>query len=119
MFRAPDQDPNRAWADLTSRYLQIRPHPEWSWWAMRGQLIESPGYMLNYALGGVLTAALRSRIAGARGDWLDGDAGWYPWVRDRLFRYGASRPAAEVVQDFLGGPLTPAAVLADLARGER
>jgi oligoendopeptidase F len=118
MFRDPGQDPNLVWADVTSRYLQIRPHPEWSWWAMRGQLIESPGYMLNYALGGVLTAALRGRIAAERGDWLGGDAGWYPWVRGQLFQYGASRPAAAVVREFLGGPLTPAAILADLARGK-
>lgn len=117
MFRAPDQDPNQVWAAVTEQYLQIRPHPEWSWWAMRGQLIESPGYMLNYALGGVLTAALRGRIAAERGNWLEGDSGWYPWVRDRLFRYGASRPAADVVREFLGGPLSPEAILADLARG--
>ena len=118
MFRAPGQDPNRVWADVTGRYLQIRPHPEWSWWAMRGQLIESPGYLLNYAMGGVLTAALRDRIASERGSWLAGDAGWYPWVRDRLFRFGASRPAAEVVRAFLGAPLTPQAILADLSRGK-
>jgi len=118
MFRAPDQDPNQVWAAVTGKYLQIRPHPEWSWWAMRGQLIESPGYMLNYALGAVLTAALRSRIAAERGGWLEGDPGWYPWVRDRLFRYGASRPAADVVRELLGGPLSPGAILADLSRGK-
>jgi len=27
----------------------------------------------------------------ARGDWTDGDAGWYPWVRERLFRFGLER----------------------------
>jgi hypothetical protein len=118
MFRDPTLDPNRVWAEITSRFLRIRPHPEWSWWAMRGQLIESPGYLLNYALGGILTAALRARIRELRGDWLAGDPGWYPWVRERLFRFGASRPAADVVQEFLGRPLTPEALLADLARGK-
>lgn len=116
MFRDPAQDPNRVWADLGSRYLQIRPHPDLSWWAMRGQLIGSPGYMLNYALGGILTAALRARVRDLRGDWLGGDDGWYPWVRDRLFRDGASRPASEVVSEFLAGPLTPGPLLEDLAR---
>ena len=117
MFSAPAQDPNQVWADITSRYLQIRPHPEWSWWAMRGQLIDGPGYMLNYALGAVLTAQLRARIAEDRGSWLEGDRGWYPAVRDRLFRYGRERPAAEVVSEFLGGPVAPDALKADLARG--
>jgi hypothetical protein len=119
MFRDPAQDPNRVWAEVTGTFLRIRPHPEWSWWAMRGQLIESPGYMLNYALGGILTAALRSRIATERGEWLDGDPGWYPWVRERLFQFGASRPAAEVIREYLGGALTPGPVLADLARARR
>ena len=34
-----------------STYLGIAPHPEWSWWAMRGQLVQEPGYMANYAVG--------------------------------------------------------------------
>ena len=46
----PEQDPNDVWADLTSTYLGIEPHPELSWWAMRGQLVQEPGYMVNYAL---------------------------------------------------------------------
>ncbi len=116
MFQAPDQDPNRVWSEITHRYLAIQPHPEWSWWAMRGQLIDSPGYMLNYALGAMVTAGLRSRIREVRGSWTEGDAGWYPWVRDRLFGPGKSTPAAGLLRDFLGQPPGPAALLADLAR---
>ncbi|MGH7628844.1 MAG: hypothetical protein ACREOF_05540, partial [Gemmatimonadales bacterium] len=62
MQREPAADPNRVWAELTHRYLRIRPHPELSWWAMRGQLIDAPGYMVNYAAGAVLIAAIRERI---------------------------------------------------------
>jgi hypothetical protein len=118
MFKDPAADPNRVWADLTSQYLHIRPHPELSWWAMRGQLIESPGYMLNYGLGAVLTAQLRARIRVLRGDWVAGDPGWYPWVRDRIYRFGLERPTSVVLQDFLGAALSPDAILADL-RAER
>ena len=117
MFRAPGQDPNQVWSDITGRYLQIRPHPEWSWWAMRGQLIDGPGYMLNYALGAILTAQLRARIVEDRGAWLAGDPGWYPMVRDRLFRFGRARPTADVVREFLEAPMGPDALKADLARG--
>jgi hypothetical protein len=117
MFRAPAGNPNQVWADITGRYLQIRPHPEWSWWAMRGQLIDGPGYMLNYALGAILTAQLRTRIAEDRGAWLGGDPGWYAAVRGRLFRFGNGRPSAEVVREFLGEPVAPDALRADLARG--
>lgn len=119
MFADPAQDPNQVWADITSRHLKIRPHPEWSWWAMRGQLIDGPGYMLNYALGSLLTAQLRARIREQRGSWIEGDLGWYPSVRDALFRWGDSRPTREVVEEFLGGGVRPDAVLAELrGRGE-
>ena len=36
MLREPGADPNEVWAGLTRDYLRIRPHPELSWWAMRG-----------------------------------------------------------------------------------
>ena len=84
---------------------------------MRGQLIDGPGYMANYALSAMVAAAVRARIREARGDWLvDGsDPGWYPFVSDGLLRSGATRPAREVLTEFLGGPLTAQPLLDDLA----
>ena len=32
----PDRAPNDVWAEITGTYLGIAPHPEWSWWAIRG-----------------------------------------------------------------------------------
>jgi hypothetical protein len=37
-------------------------------------------------------------------------------VSQTLFRYGLERPTREVVEAFLGGPVTPAALLADMGR---
>jgi hypothetical protein len=119
MLREPAADPNQVWTRLTSRYLRIRPHPELSWWAMRGQLVDSPGYMMNYAVGAILIAALRARAVERHGPWLLGDPSWYPWVSQTLFRYGLERPTREVVEAFLGGPVTPAALLADMGRMKR
>ncbi len=116
MLRDPAADPNRLWTDLTRDYLRIRPHPEWSWWAMRGQLVDSPGYMMNYAIGAMLIAGVRARTVEAHGPFVTGDAAWYDWVSRRLFRFGLERPSAEVVKEFLGGPVTPAALLADMWR---
>ncbi|HEY9015994.1 MAG TPA: hypothetical protein VIM84_13145, partial [Gemmatimonadales bacterium] len=67
MQQHPDGDPNRVWTGLTRDYLGIRPHPELSWWAMRGQLIDAPGYMMNYAAGAILVAAIRARTAALHG----------------------------------------------------
>ena len=56
----------------------------------------------------------RSRSAG-RGS--TGDPGWYRFVADALFAPGASRPPADLLETFLGGPLTAEPLLADLRRG--
>lgn len=117
MHREPGADPNRLWTEITSRDLRIRPHPELSWWAVRGQLINLPGYMLNYAVGAILVADLRARATELHGPWTVGDPGWHPWVSERLYRFGLERPSRKVIEDFLGRPISPRALLDDLARG--
>jgi hypothetical protein len=119
LLRDPAADPNRVWAGLTGDYLRIRPHPELSWWAMRGQLVDSPGYMMNYAIGAILIAALRARTMEMHHRLVPADGSWYGWVAPRLFRFGLERPSREVIEEFLGGPATPAALLADMRRMKR
>ncbi len=114
--RDPTLDPSRVWSEITSSYLGIAPHPEWSWWAMRGQLIDAPGYLANYAVGAVLTADLRARTRELRGATAVADAGWYAWTAQTLLRFGRARPARDVLYGFLGRRPSPAALLADLAR---
>jgi hypothetical protein len=116
MLRDPTADPNEVWTRLTGDYLRIRPHPELSWWAMRGQLVDSPGYMMNYAAGAILIAAVRARTVEVHGPFVTGDATWYEWVSRKLFRFGLERPTREVIEEFLDGPVTPAALLADMRR---
>jgi hypothetical protein len=116
MLREPGADPNLIWTGLTRDYLRIRPHPELSWWAMRGQLVDEPGYMVNYAAGAILIAAVRARIREVHGPFTAGDPSWYGWVAPRLYRFGLERPAREVLEEFLGGPVSPAALLDDLRR---
>jgi hypothetical protein len=116
VHRTPERSPNDIWTEITRDYLRIRPHPEWSWWAMRGQLVESPGYMLNYAFGAILIADLRARLVAIRGPFTTGDANWYRYVGPRLYRFGLAVPAREVVIRFLGRAVTADALLADMAR---
>ncbi|HEX6107303.1 MAG TPA: hypothetical protein VFZ26_17075 [Gemmatimonadales bacterium] len=117
--RDPTADPNQLWTRLTRDYLRIRPHPELSWWAMRGQLVDSPGYMMNYAAGAILIAAIRARTRELHGPFATGDPSWYGWVAPRLFRFGLERPTREVIEEFLGGPVSPAALLDDMRRMRR
>jgi len=116
MLRQPSADPNQIWTELTRDYLRIRPHPELSWWAMRGQLVDAPGYMMNYAVGALLIAAIRERIVEQHGRFATGDSTWYAWVAPRLYRFGLERRTRDVVEEFLGGPVSPAAILKDLGR---
>ena len=116
MLRDPSADPNEVWAALTHQYLHIRPHPELSWWAMRGQLIDAPGYMMNYAAGAILIAAIRARTTEVHGPFVQGDSTWYGWVSSHLYRFGLERPTRDVVQEFLGGQVSPDAIIADMER---
>jgi hypothetical protein len=79
MLRDPKSDPNAIWTEITSRYLHIVPHPELSWWALRVQLVDAPGYMINYGLGAVLTADLRAHIEKSIGPFNTGNPHWFPW----------------------------------------
>jgi hypothetical protein len=116
IHRSPDRRPNDVWAEITSRGLGLVPHPEWSWWAMRGQLIDGPGYLANYALSAIVAAAVRARLRELRGDWLGGDPGWYDAVSAALFRMGSERAPADLLHELLGGPVTAEPLLADLRR---
>lgn len=116
MHREPARDPNLLWSELAARHLGIRPHPELSWWAMRGQLIDSPGYLLNYALGAFIAADLRARLVAAGRSFGRADSTLYPWLGERLYGFGLARPSREVLEDFLGRPLSPQALLDDLGR---
>ena len=116
MLRAPQSDPNALWTEITSHYLHIVPHPELSWWAVRVQLADLPGYMVNYGLGAVLTAEMRRHISEALGAFDAGDSRWYGWLSEHLLRYGSERDTRTLMQDFLGRPVSPQALLEQIHR---
>jgi hypothetical protein len=116
MLESPTADPNAVWSDITSRYLNVRPHPELAWWALRVQLVDIPGYMINYGLGAILTAELRARIRAGSGDFAAGNPGWYRWTSANLLRPGSSVETPELLERFLGRPVSDGALLAEIAR---
>jgi hypothetical protein len=116
MLRNPNADPNAVWTEITSRYLHIIPHPELAWWAVRVQLVDAPGYMVNYGLGAVITADIRHRIQEALGPFTTGNAQWYPWISQHLLRQGMEHETSVELKEFLGRPVSPVALLADIQR---
>lgn len=115
MAADPARDPNAAWSEIAARYLHVTPHPEMSWWAVRGQLVEEPGYMVNYALGAFVTAEVRARIRGEVGDFDAGNARWYAFVAERLYRQGGEAPPRDLLGGFLGRDVSADALLAEIA----
>ena len=88
MLHNPAADPNEVWTEITSHYLHIVPHPELAWWAVRVQLVDAPGYMVNYGIGGMITASIRHRIQESLGPFVTGNLRWYPWISEHLLRQG-------------------------------
>jgi hypothetical protein len=116
MLRSPAADPNAVWTEITSRYLHIVRHPEISWWAIRGQLVQMPGYMVNYGLGSVLTADLRQHTREALGPFETGNPQWYSWTSDHLLRFGEEIDTCRLLKQFLGRPVSPQALLDQIRR---
>ncbi len=115
MLRQSNADPNTVWAEITSRYLHIVPHPEFSWWAERVQLVD-PGYMVNYGLGAVVTAEIRQRTRDAIGPFHTGNPRWYSWISLNLIRSGREHETSDLLRTFLGRPVSPEALLTDIRR---
>ncbi len=116
MHRAPERDPNEVWGEICQRYFRINPHPDLAWWAVRGQLIDSPGYMMNYAAGAIMNADLRARVFERYGRYTEGDPGWYGRISETLYRFGLEKTSKEVIESFLGRPVSPQALLDDMSR---
>jgi Peptidase family M3 len=114
MLRDPATDPNALWTDITSRYLGIVPHPELSWWAVRGQLGSNPGYMINYAIGAIITADVRQRTSAVIGPFDAGNPKWYAWLSENLLKFGGEFDTSELLERFLGKPLTADALIQEI-----
>ena len=116
MLRDPAQDPNALWTDITREYLHVKPHPEVAWWAVRVQLVSRPGYMVNYGLGSILTAEMRNATKQAIGPFDAGNRRWHDWTSEKLIRFGSQKSAKQLMDELLGRPLAPEALLAEIRR---
>jgi hypothetical protein len=116
MLHNPTADPNVVWTEITSRYLHVVPHPELSWWAVRVQLVDAPGYMVNYGLGAVITADIRHCTQELLGSFTTGNPQWYPWISEHLLRQGMEHETSVELKEFLARPVSPEALIGDIQR---
>ena len=61
------------------------------------QLVDLPGYMINYGLGAVVTADLRRRTREVIGPFDAGNPRWYAWTTSELLRHGVSIPTPDLL----------------------
>ena len=78
--------------------------------------MDEPGYMANYAIGAIIIADLRARVRALQGGFTTGDSSWYGFMSEHIYRYGLARSSKEVIAEFLGRPISPDAILADMRR---
>jgi hypothetical protein len=116
MLREPTRDPNVVWTEITSKYLHVKPHSELSWWLVRVQLVDAPGYMVNYGLGAVVTADMRQRIAEQIGPFTTGNVRWFPWLSQHLLSSGQTQETAVLLREFLDRPVSSQPLLTQIAR---
>jgi hypothetical protein len=72
--------------------------------------------MMNYAAGAILNADLRARAQVLYGSYTEGDPGWYGRISESLYRFGLEKTSKEVIEAFLGRPVSPQALLDDMSR---
>jgi Zn-dependent M32 family carboxypeptidase len=72
--------------------------------------------MVNYGFGAALTAKMRQHIREALGPFDTGDPRWYAWLGEHLLQYGSERDTRTLLQDFLGRPISPKALLDQIHR---
>lgn len=116
LARNPEREPNLVWGEIAERYFRARRHDDTAWWAVRGQLVEEPGYMVNYALGAFVTADLRARIRAQIGEFDAGNPQWYAHISRRLYVHGGEEPPRTLLRRALGRDVRPDAFLAELER---
>jgi hypothetical protein len=72
--------------------------------------------MMNYAAGAIVVADLRARAAQLYGPYIEGNPLWYEKVSGSLYRFGLEKTSKEVIEEFLGRPVSPQALLDDMSR---
>ena len=119
MLREPTRDPN---AGVDRDHEQVSEREA----APRAVVVagaraarRSPGYMVNYGLGAVVTADMRQRIAEQLGPFETGNERWFRWLSQHLLSSGQTHETAELLRGFLGRPVSPQALLTEIGRMQK
>ncbi|MBN2295163.1 MAG: M2 family metallopeptidase [Pirellulales bacterium] len=116
LYDNPDQDLNKLWWDLVERFQLIeRPGDrDAADWAAKPHFTIAPVYYHNYMLGELFAAQLRKTLAemvGHKGPTstlnFNGRKQFGEFLREKVFRPGASKPWPQFVEEVTGKKLSP------------
>ena len=124
LYRDPEQDLNGLWWELVERFQLVRrpdgrDAPDW---AAKIHFTVAPAYYHNYLLGELFASQLQAHLleevlGGGEDAWerfvASPEVGRF--MRERLYRSGASLDWRQTVRRATGRPLDPAAFVAELA----
>lgn len=124
LYEHPEQDLNARWWEYVSRFQQLRRPPgrHAPDWASKPHFTIAPVYYHNYLLGELFAAQLRHVLAARVGHQgataelrFDGRREFGDYLRQHVFRPGASQPWPEFVRAATGEPLSPRYYAAEVA----
>ena len=122
--RALYENPDRAdlgahWWDLVERFQEVRrPSPDHrdDDWAAKIHFVGHPAYYQNYLIGEVFGAQLERAVERECRGAFPGNREGGAFLRDRMFRPGATYSWRDLIASLSGQPLDPSYYLSTLAR---
>lgn len=115
LYENPDQDLNELWWSLVERYQLLKKGDRSGKadWATKTHLVGAPVYYHNYMIGRIFVAQLKHKLKLIYPQFVkDGklEVSNHPeignFLKEELFKYGASYPWQELVKRVTGEPLT-------------
>ncbi len=109
LYEDPERDLSTLWWDLVERYQGV-PRPEGRSapdWASKLHLALAPVYYHNYVFGELMASQLAVALESPTAKGMLGNPATGEFLRERLFRPGASRSWRETLRHATGGPLDP------------
>jgi peptidyl-dipeptidase A len=120
LYENPDRDDlGVLWWDLVERFQEVRrpssDHRDDDWTA-KIHFVGHPAYYQNYLIGEVFGAQLEHAVERETGAAFPGNRDAGAFLRDRMFRPGATRSWRDLIASLSGRPLDPSFYLATLER---
>ena len=119
LYKNPNQDLNKLWWGLVSKYQKITPPKNREGkndWAAKYHIGLAPVYYYSYLLGEVFASSMEESILKLTGSKDLDSEGAGKFLQEKLFSPGNSKNWSELIEHVVGKPLAPDAWLRQFAK---